>query len=143
MDLFSALPAKHAMAVWACMELVPALVSAALLEPETLVPGLCGALFKTELSGPSVAGILCSYAADASSDSSNDPAVPLKCMSALVHLLVAAKAGGSHEFVPTLISTCLVCTHNMNCRAAELPSCNCLCCKSGVSGRTGSTLFVQ
>jgi hypothetical protein len=104
MDLFSALPAKHATAVWRSMELMPALVSAALYSPEVFVPGLCAALFKSELSGPSVAGILCSYAAESAADAT----VPLKCLSAMIQLLVAAKSGGSHEFVPTLLSTCLV-----------------------------------
>ena len=102
--LFSALPARHAAAVSECMELVPELVEVALQEEE-LISGLCATLFMSELSGPTVAGILCSYAADAS----DDPAVPLKCVASLIRLLAAAKENGSHDFVPSLLATSMVC----------------------------------
>lgn len=85
------------------MELVPGLVEVALQEEE-LISGLCATLFMSELSGPSVAGIVCSYAADAS----DDPGVPLKCVAALIRLLVAAKEHGSHDFVPSLLATSVV-----------------------------------
>lgn len=101
--VFSALPAKYAASVSNCMELIPELVEVALQEEE-LVSGLCATLFLSELNGPSVAGILCSYAADAS----DDPAVGVKCTAALVRLLAAAKERGSHNFVPSLLASCMV-----------------------------------
>jgi hypothetical protein len=110
--LFSALPARHTAAVSECMELVPELVEVALHEQE-LISGLCAQLFMSELSGPSVAAILCSYAVDVS----EDPGVPLKCVASMIKLLTAAKERGSHDFVPSLLATCVV----RFCTGGQLP----------------------